>query len=135
MLTLTKKVLTKPNHETPSVTHFGSRIIINLILKLRFVQNTTNQKLIFKSSYLKLVLSSFILVAAPPTTNKQTITIIKSRNHLLSPTFHCGPRGCSSLYKLYEHLFCMFWASNYRPTTGHNLVRSDLDFLLNSTPF
>ena len=88
MLTLTKKVLTKPNHETPSVTHFGSRIIINLILKLRFVQNTTNQKLIFKSSYLKLVLSSFILVAAPPTTNKQTITIIKSRNHLLSPTLH-----------------------------------------------
>ena len=101
MLTLTKKVLTKPNHETPSVTHFGSRIIINLILKLRFVQNTTNQKLIFKSSYLKLVLSSFILVAAPPTTNKQTITIIKSRNHLLSPTFHCGPRGCSRGLSIY----------------------------------
>ena len=48
---------------------------------------------------------------------------------------HCGPRGCSSRYQLYEHLFCMFWASNYRPTTGHNLVRSDLDFWLDSTPF
>ena len=50
-------------------------------------------------------------------------------------TFHCGPRGCNRRSQLYEHLFCMFWASNYRPTTGHNLVRSDLDFLLNSTPF
>ena len=135
MLTLTKKVLTKPNHETPSVTHFGSRIIINLILKLRFVQNTTNQKLIFKSSYLKLVLSSFILVAAPPTTNKQTITIIKSRNHLLSPTFHYGRRGSGSRYQQYEHLFSLPGASKYRPTTGHKMVSSDLDFLSNSTPF
>ena len=50
-------------------------------------------------------------------------------------TMHCGPRGSSRQSQLYEHLFCMFWASNYRPTTGHNLVRSDLDFLLNSTPF
>ena len=25
---------------------------------------------------------------------------------------HCGPRECSSRYQLYEHLFCMFWASN-----------------------
>ena len=48
---------------------------------------------------------------------------------------HCGPRGCHSLSQLYEHLFCMFWASNSRPTHGHNLVMSDLDFLLNSTPF
>ena len=48
---------------------------------------------------------------------------------------HCGPRGCSRWSELYEHLFCMFWASNYRPTTGHNLYMSDLDFLLNSTPF
>ena len=128
MLTLTKKVLTKPNHETPSVTHFGSRIIINLILKLRFVQNTTNQKLIFKSSYLKLVLSSFILVATPPTTNKQTITIIKSRNHLLSPTFHYGRRGSGSRYQLYEHLCSLPGASNYRPTTGHKMVISQLRF-------
>ena len=48
---------------------------------------------------------------------------------------HCGPRGFSRRSELYEHLFCMFWASNYRPTTGHNLVRSDLDFWLDSTPF
>ena len=47
-------------------------------------------------------------------------------------TMHCGPRGCSRRYQLYEHLFCMFWASNYRPTTGHNLVRSDLDFWLST---
>ena len=26
--------------------------------------------------------------------------------------WHCGPRGCSSRYQLYEHLFCMFCASN-----------------------
>ena len=25
---------------------------------------------------------------------------------------HCGPRGCSGRYQLYEHLFCMFWDSN-----------------------
>ena len=50
-------------------------------------------------------------------------------------TVHCGPRGSNSRYYLYEHLFCVFWASNYRPTTGHNLVGSDLDFWLNSTPF
>ena len=25
---------------------------------------------------------------------------------------HCGPRGCSRQSQLYEHLFCMFWASN-----------------------
>ena len=48
---------------------------------------------------------------------------------------HCGPRGCGRRSQLYEHLFYMFWASNYRPTSGHNLVRSDLDSLLNSTPF
>ena len=25
---------------------------------------------------------------------------------------HCGPRGFSRGSQLYEHLFCMFWASN-----------------------
>ena len=50
-------------------------------------------------------------------------------------TLHCGRRGSDSRYQLYEHLYCMFWASNQRPNSGHNLVRSDLDFLLNSTPF
>ena len=30
----------------------------------------------------------------------------------LGRTMHCGPRGCSRRYQLYEHLFCMFWASN-----------------------
>ena len=28
---------------------------------------------------------------------------------------HCGPQGCHSRSQLYEHLFCMFWASNSRP--------------------
>ena len=27
-------------------------------------------------------------------------------------TLHCGPGGFSRRYQLYEHLFCMFWASN-----------------------
>ena len=36
---------------------------------------------------------------------------------------HCGRGGSSSRYQLYEHLFCMFLASNYRPTTDHTLVR------------
>ena len=43
---------------------------------------------------------------------------------------HCGSR-----YQLYEHLFSLPGASNYRPTTGHKMSSSDLDFLLNSTPF
>ena len=34
--------------------------------------------------------------------------------HLSSPinVMHCGPRGFSRGYQLYEHLFCMYWASN-----------------------
>ena len=48
---------------------------------------------------------------------------------------HCGRRGSGSQYQLYEHLFSLPGASNYRPTIGHKMVSSDLDFLLNSTPF
>ena len=56
-------------------------------------------------------------------------------NDKWATTVHCGPRGCNRHSQLYEHLSCMFWASNYRPTTGHKMVSSDLDSLLNSTPF
>ena len=31
---------------------------------------------------------------------------------LYCTVLHCGPRGCSRRSQLYEHFFCMFWASN-----------------------
>ena len=36
----------------------------------------------------------------------------RPRTHPVGGAVHCGPRGCSRRYQLYEHLFCMFWASN-----------------------
>ena len=47
-----------------------------------------------------------------PSPQPQQLLLVSPRI-LAGPTaLHCGPRGCSRRYQLYEHLFCMFWASN-----------------------
>ena len=53
----------------------------------------------------------------------------------IEATMHCGRRGGHSWSQLGEHLCSRPGPPCSRPATGHNLVRSDLDSLLNSTPF
>ena len=60
---------------------------------------------------------------------------IISHYNIINHIAHCGPRGCLRCSQFWEHLYSHPGASNSRPTPGHKLIRSYLDFWLNSSTF
>ena len=73
---------------------------------------------------------ALLLMESVQLQNRALVGILK-----LPQPLHCGQLGGHRWSQLWEHLCFCPQASCSRPATGHNLVRSDLDFCLNSTPF